>query len=535
MLKTLYLECNMGAAGDMLMGALYEICPQSVKEEFLILMNDLIPGVAVIAETVSRNGIQGTHMQVLVNGQEEESHEHHHGHEDGHFHEHEEHESGYDHEYEAHENGHFHEHDKMHEIGHFYEHDEMHERGHFLDHEAHENGHFHEHEGHGEGHFHDHEEAHHHEHLHFHEQEEHHDHHHTHEHHSLADIHELILSLELPETVKNRACKVYDRIAAAEGQAHGKEVTEIHFHEVGTKDAVVDVVGTCWLVDKLAPEKLLASPVRTGYGHVHCAHGILSVPAPATAYLLKGIPAYAGDIEGEMCTPTGAALLSEFVEEYVPMPVMVTEMVGYGMGKKEFQILNCVRSFLGTTTEDIKTMDSAGTSNTKAGKPDLTGGQTAALNHPGNVSVQNGTGVNGRIVELSCNLDDMTPEELGYASELLREKGALEVYIASVLMKKNRSGFVLTCLCEPDLEEDLVRIMLAETTTIGVRRKEWERYELSREVTTLETRYGTVRVKTSKGFGTEKKKLEYEDIKRIAGEQGKSFPEVEQEIKREYS
>lgn len=446
-MRTLYLECNMGAAGDMLMGALYEICPQSVREEFLIVMNDLFPDVTVAVETVEKNGIQGTHICVLIDGKEEMSHEHHSLHN---------YETYLQEEHSKKKNIHVHEHHTHEEHPH--------------EHHTHEE-HFHEHHTHEE---------------------------HPHEHHSLMDIHSIIASMNISEAVKEKACEIYTRIAAAEGHAHGREMTEIHFHEVGTRDAVVDVVGFCWLIDKLAPEKIIASAVCTGYGHVHCAHGILPVPAPATAFLLQGIPCYAGDIEGELCTPTGAAILGAFVDEFGPMPCMITEGIGYGMGRKEFKVLNCVRSFIGNQVEDA---------GMKSRELEITKKDSGLIK------------INSEIIELNCNIDDMTAEELGFAIDLLREKGALEVYTTAVQMKKSRSGYVLTCLCKQEQEPVFVEMILKYTSTIGIRRKKWERYEMERSVATMDTQYGTVRVKVSKGFGIEKRKLEYEDIARIAKEQ----------------
>lgn len=431
----------MGAAGDMLMSALYEICPLSVKEEFLLVMNDLFPNVTVAVETVCKNGIQGTQIHVLVDGEEEESHDCHLVH----------------------------------------DHEHLHGQTH-----AHEHNH-----GHGHAHAHDHAGD-------------------IHAHHSLMDIYNAIEAFNIPEAVKKKACETYSRIAAAEGHAHGREMTEIHFHEVGTRDAVADVVGCCWLIDKLAPERMIVSPVRTGYGHVRCAHGILSVPAPATACLLQGVPCYAGDIEGELCTPTGAAVLGVFADEFGTMPVMTVEKIGYGMGRKEYPVLNCVRSFIGTTADNR---------NMEPGNGTVMTGNSADIMTP-----------NGTIVELACNIDDMTAEEMGYVFHILRENKALEVYTTAVQMKKNRSGHVLTCLCEPQQEAVLAELLMRHTTTIGIRRKEWDRYELERRTEVLDTKYGPVRVKISEGYGIEKRKLEYDDLARIAGEQGCSIAAIRNEI-----
>lgn len=390
-MKTLYLECNMGAAGDMLMAALLELLPD--RQRFLDTMNGLgLPGVEVTAAPAVRCGITGTHVTVTVHGVEED------------------------------------------------------------------------------------------EHLHDHDQEH---HHHHHAHTSLAEIAHIIDHLDLPRTVRDNAKAVYGRIAAAESQVHGRPVEEVHFHEVGAWDAVADVVGVCLLMDWLAPERIVASPVHVGSGQVKCAHGLLPVPAPATALLLKDVPIYGGQIRGELCTPTGAALLTQFAGSFGPMPVMTVEQTGYGMGTKEFESANCVRAFLGRTRE--------------------TGDE---------------------IRELSCNLDDMTPEAVGFAQEVLLEAGALDVFTTAIGMKKSRPGVLLTCLCRPEDEERMAELLLRHTTTLGVRVHACRRYTLSRTMETVETRYGPIRVKHAGG----KSKAEYEDVAQAARTYNVTLAEVLQEI-----
>ena len=240
-----------------------------------------------------------------------------------------------------------------------------------------------------------------------------HDHHHDHPHDhpggSLAAIGHLVKDhLTLPEAVARDVLAVYGALAQAESQVHGVPVEEIHFHEVGTMDAVADVTAVCLLMHTLAPGEVYASPIHVGSGRVRCAHGILPVPAPATALLLQGIPTYGGEIQGELCTPTGAALLKHFVGGFGSQPCMAAQAVSYGMGSKDFPAANCVRAILGP-------------------------------------AVRTGN----RVLSLSCNLDDMTPEEIGFAQEQLWQAGALEVYTTAVGMKKNRPGVLLTCLCRP--------------------------------------------------------------------------------------
>ena len=453
-MKTLYLECGMGAAGDMLTAALLELMPD--PEAAVTELNSLgIPGVQFSKEAVSKCGIGGTHMTVKVHGEEESEEMFHHHHE---HHDHS-HEQEHDHESACHEH-----------------HDHLHE------HEDHEHTHEHTHE------HEDHEHAHEHSHEHTHE---HGDAGHTHHHHSsLHDIEHIVCGhLNIPDQVKQDVMAVYGLIAEAESHAHGVPVTEIHFHEVGTMDAIADITAVCLLMNKIAPDQVIVSPVHVGSGHVHCAHGILPVPAPATAYILNGVPMYGGAVKGELCTPTGAALLKHFATRFGDMPVMRTEAIGYGMGKKDFEQANCIRAMLGETED-------AGDS----------------------------------VLQLECNVDDMTAEELGFAMEMILEAGALEVYTVAAGMKKSRPGTILCVLCHEDAKETLVRVIFRNTTTIGVREHRCSRYTLKRSFETVQTPYGDVQKKLSSGYGVTREKYEYEDLARIAREQGLSLAEVRKGI-----
>lgn len=430
-MKTLYLECNMGAAGDMLTAALLELHPD--PQGFVERMNRLgLPGVVFAAQPAVKCGITGTQVSVTVGGEEEESH-------DVPLHSHV-HETAQDEAHPGHAHDHVHVHDHDHE------------------------------------HIHDHEHSHGHEHGHGH-------HHHA----GMGDIRHILSHLDIPQPVRQDAEAVYQLIAQAESHAHGRPVEEIHFHEVGTLDAVTDVVAVCWLLHDLAPEQIVASPVHVGCGQVRCAHGILPVPAPATAYILQGVPTYGGSVQGELCTPTGAALLKHFVQRFGPSPVMRVEKTGYGMGKKDFEAANCVRAMLGQTQEESTT-----------------------------------------IAQLACNLDDMTPEALGFAQERLWEAGALDVTTAPIGMKKNRPGVQLTCLCRLEDREKLVSVLFAHTTTLGVRESLCTRYTLARSQRTVETEHGPVRVKEARGWGVTREKPEYEDVANIAREHGLTLDQVKE-------
>lgn len=432
-MKLLYLECAMGASGDMLLGALAGLLDD--PHAFVREMNALgLPGVRVEMEPSAKCGISGIHMSVTVHGEAEESLD---VHGDG-----------------AHVSPHA-----------------------FVYPHAHEHAHEHMHE-----------------HVHAHEHEHAHEHAHAHHHHAgMREIESIIAGLPVSDTVRRDALAVYALIAQAEAEAHGRPVEEIHFHEVGSLDAVADIVGVSMLMERIAPDRVIASPVSTGYGHVRCAHGILPVPAPATASILRGVPCNAGRVEGELCTPTGAALLKYFVDAFGPMEAMATERIGYGMGKKDFPVANCLRAFLGEH-DDLQP----------------------------------------RVAELRCNLDDMTPEAVAFASEALLSAGALDVYTAPLFMKKNRPGVLLGCICPEDEAPRFARLMLEQTTTLGVRCCVQERYILAtRTQETRPTRFGPVRFKRSEGYGVRREKPESDDVARIAREANLSFPDAARAISQE--
>ncbi len=298
-----------------------------------------------------------------------------------------------------------------------------------------------------------------------------HEHEHHHHHSSLGDIEDIIDSLNVSDKVKQDAKAVYKLIAEAESKVHGKEVSDIHFHEVGTMDAIADVTAVCYLMESIAPSKVVVSPVTTGFGSVHCAHGILPVPAPATALLLQGIPSLQGNIEGELITPTGAALIKYFATDYGHMPVMRIDKIGTGMGTKEFEQVNCVRIFMGETEDQSDS-----------------------------------------IIEMSCNLDDMTGEEIGYCTNLLVEQGALDVFTTPIGMKKNRPGILLTVLIKPSDKDRFAKLIFENTTTIGIRYITKDRFTLTRRTEEVSTRLGKARIKISEGYGVTRSKPEFDDV-----------------------
>ena len=301
-----------------------------------------------------------------------------------------------------------------------------------------------------------------------------HPHHHAHVHRGMFEIREIVAGLDVPETVRRDVLAVYQEIAEAEAEVHGTTMEHIHFHELGSMDAIADITAACLILHELRPEHITASPVCTGFGEILCAHGRLSVPAPATARILRSVPSFAGDMEGELCTPTGAALIKHFAQTYSRQPAMTAERIGYGMGKKDFPKLSAVRAVLGSVEETI--------------------------------------------VELSCNVDDMSPEAVGFAIEELLRLGAPDAYYTPIGMKKNRPGVILTCLCREDQRDEMVRALFRHTTTLGIRETLCRRYVLRRAERMVETPYGPVRVKRSEGYGVEREKAEFDDLRRIARE-----------------
>jgi len=385
-MRTLYIDCGMGAAGDMLTAALWELIPN--REEFVHRMNTLgLPGIAVTAEKSIKCGITGTHFRVKVHGEEESElmHDHHHG--------------------------------------------------------------------------------------------------------SMEDIRSIVSSLPIPTMVKLDIMTVYNELAEAESHVHGVPVNQIHFHEIGTMDAIADITAVCLLMHELKADKVIASPVHVGSGSVRCAHGILPVPAPATAYILRNIPIYGGRIQGELCTPTGAALLKHFVDDFGEMPTMTVKGIGYGMGKKNFDRANCIRVMLGETTD----------------KSDS-------------------------IVELSCNIDDMTGEMIGFALEHFMKQGALDVFTVPIGMKKSRPGILLTVLCREEDKERFIHLIFKHTTTLGIREKNCNRYTLERRTETVDTPLGQIRQKISSGYGIRRSKFEYDDIAKAAINKDLSITEALDEI-----
>lgn len=402
-MRILYLDCGMGAAGDMLAGALVSLLSKEEQESFIKMINNIgVDGVKVSISDDAKCGITGKHFKVEIDGVEEHSHD-------------------------VHEHEHHHEHEQEH-------------------------GHHHEHHHHGKGPF-------------------------------PKELEAVAEKLDCPNDIQ----KVYELLAEAEAKVHGKDVSEIHFHEVGMKDALIDIASVVYLMNKLKVDKVVVSPVNVGFGKVKCAHGILPVPAPATAELVKGIPTYAGRFEGELLTPTGAALLKYYADEFSYQPLMNVIKCGYGTGNKNFESANVVKAVLGEVTDEL---------------------------------------ISENVIELNCNVDDMSAEDMAYATKALIENGAKDAFVTPVIMKKGRSGMLLTVLCSAVDKERFVSLIFKHTSTIGIRVKETERIILNRHEETVHTKLGDVRVKYSEGYGVKREKPEFEDLRKLAEENNISVAEA---------
>lgn len=306
----------------------------------------------------------------------------------------------------------------------------------------------------------------------------------------LADIEAVITDSDLPQEIKETSVTIFRRLVTVEAEIHGTNYEDVHLHEAGGTDAIVDVVGSLLGLSLLGVEQVYASRLPLGHGYVHCAHGPLPLPAPATLELLKGVPVAQLDVEGELVTPTGAAILTGIVQEFGAFPEMTVESIGYGAGKSEFAFPNVLRVLVGTAPQRLAESRE-------------------------------------RVVLLETNLDDMNPELYDHIMQSLFAAGALDVYLQPIQAKKNRPGVVLSVLCHPQAAQELSSIIFAETTTLGIRQQAMERLCLHRETIRVETPFGQVRIKVAKlGDRTMNLAPEYEDCRRLAIESKRPLKEV---------
>ena len=412
-MKTLYFDCSSGISGNMTLAALTEIIGD---ENYLVeeLKKLHIDGYTIDISKKVKNGITGTHVDVILAHQHEHSHVHE---EHEHHHEHEEHN---------------HEHDN-------------------------ENHHIHE----GE--------------------------HHHHEHRNLHDVCEIIDNSDIDEESKDLAKRIFMRVAKAESKVHNKPLDEVHFHEVGAIDSIVDIVGTAILINKIHPDKIISSVVNDGHGFIECAHGTMAVPVPATSEIFANsdVKFRQIDIDTELVTPTGAAIIAELSSEFTTLPAMKIQKIGWGAGTKDLKIPNILKVYYGEMQEK-----------------------------------------NQKIVVMETNIDDCSGEILGYTEELLFENGALDVFYTPIFMKKNRPAYRLTVVCkEPDIQK-LQNIVFKETTTIGIRYRYEYRTELEREQILIDTKYGTLKAKKVVNNGETYIYPEYESVKELAKKKDIPLKEV---------
>ena len=421
-MKRLFLDCQMGIAGDMLTATLLGLVDN--PEMWIAKLNQMgIPDVTYTLIPKEDKGLQGYRVAVTINGIEES--EHHKGsHHDRHHNDH--------HHHDAH-----HVHNKHSE--------------------AHGPGEHSEHHMHGRG---------------------------------LQGVTDIINSLSISDMCKQNAINVYQLVAQAEAKVHKSTVTQIHFHELGMLDAIADIVAVCVLLEELNFYEIIISPIHVGTGTVHCAHGELPVPAPATMELLAGIPMYADyQIKGELCTPTGAALAKYFGTSFDNMPVMTPKTVSYGFGTKQFERPNCIRAF---------------------------------------VEINND--LEDTIIEMACNLDDMTPEEIGYAVEQLLLSPALDVFTTPIMMKKQRPGTMLTVLCKVDDIDSVRDLIFKHTTSIGIRYHRCNRYILNRSAGDIDWEGNSIAFKRSSGFGVKRHKYEYDSLAAIAKQNDMSLLDLKRQL-----
>ena len=401
-MKTLYFDCSSGISGNMTLAALTEIIGD---ENYLVeeLKKIHVNGYTIDISKKIKNGITGTHVNVIL------EHQH------GHSHTHEEHE------------------------------------------------HYHEHK------------------------EPIHEHHHHHEHRNLHDVCEIIDNSDIDEESKDLAKRIFMRVAKAESKVHNKPLDEVHFHEVGAIDSIVDIVGTAILINKIHPDKIISSVVNDGHGFIECAHGTMAVPVPATSEIFANsdVEFRQIDIDTELVTPTGAAIIAELSSEFTTLPAMKIQKIGWGAGTKDLKIPNILKVYYGDIQEE-----------------------------------------NQKIVVMETNIDDCSGEILGYTEEMLFKNGALDVFYTSIFMKKNRPAYRLTVVCkEPDIQK-LQNIIFKETTTIGIRYRYEYRTELERKQILIDTKYGTLKAKKVSNNGETYVYPEYESVKELAQKNNVPLKEI---------
>ena len=447
-MRIAYLECFSGISGDMFLGALLDCGIPA--ELFTRTVEALGVEARLEISRVQRSGISAVKLDVMIAGEKElpreeflqkndmvEKHEHH-NHEHGHEH--------------KHHDDHSHEHS----------------------HSAHDHGHEHDPDGHGHSHS---------------------------QHRGLKEIRQIINQAAISASAKQRAINIFEALGAAEAKIHNTDIEKIRFHEVGAIDAIVDITCAAVGAEALGVDEIICSPLNVGGGMVKCAHGTFPIPAPATLELLKNAPVYSGEIQKELVTPTGAAIVNVLASRFTSFPRMKTEQIGYGAGTRDFKDFpNVLRITVGESISENKVL-----------APEET------------------------ITILEANVDDMTPQVFGYVMERVLQEGALDVFATAVQMKKNRPAMLLTVLCYPEDAQRLTQLMFAETTTIGVRTRQEQRTRLARRHLSITTKWGEVRMKLANLNGSISNYApEYEDCRLIAEQQHVPLKTVIQEAMKVY-
>jgi len=481
-MKTLYLDLFSGIAGDMFVAALIDLGadPRKLESELKKLKLD---GYHLHVARSEKSAIAGVKFDVHLahDHDHDHAHTHEHTHEDAHGHGHTHH-SHEHHHHHGHSHDHDHDADQVHGHPHTHGHDHGHEHGHSHDHDHSHSHHHHAEAAPGHSHEHGHEHSHDHDHA---------------DQRNFADIKQLIARSKLSPWVKTKSIAVFQRIAEAEGKIHGHPPADVHFHEVGAVDSIVDIVGAAIALELLGKPRVYASPVTEGTGWIRCAHGRFPVPAPATLAILgaRGIGITQCEEPHELVTPTGAALLAEFAEGFAPMQNLVAEKIGFGLGTRDNVTRpNVLRAVLGTLSPASKSP------------------APPAPSGPGTLDWET-----DRIAVLETNLDDCPGELLGGVVETALAAGALDVFHTPIQMKKNRPGVLLTILCAEAEADKFSELLLRETTAFGVRRTIAERRKLKREFTHVATDFGDVTVKIGRLAGQVIQAApEFESVKKTA-------------------
>ena len=454
--KTLYLECTSGISGDMSVAALLDL---GADQEVLMRALNSVPdeGFSIDIHRVKKAGVDCCSFDVILDA----------------VHENHDHDMAYLHGTVAEQHTHLHEHD--------HDHDHEHDHNH-----AHDHDHDHDHE-----HHHDHDHEHHHDHDHDH------DHGHAHHHRSFADVREILAQIDMTERAHEIALKIFTLVAEAESKAHAVPVEEVHFHEVGAIDSIVDIVAAAVCFDNLGIDEVIVPRLNEGQGTVRCAHGILPVPVPAVTNICQAaqLPLHImQNVQGEFVTPTGAAIAAALRTSSVLPDAFVIEKIGLGAGKRNYERASILRAFLINPADQKKKISESETADA--------------------------------IWKLESNIDDSTGEQLGFAMELLMKAGARDVYFIPIFMKKNRPAYELNVICKEEKIGELEQIIFENTTTIGIRRVPYQRSILQREIREVETPYGTAQCKVCTVNGVERPYPEYESVAKLCRESGVPFQEM---------